>query len=230
MDEDDDLFDEDDFGDMTAIPPESVRSLKNAFLTAALQVEASAFATVPMADESSSSSSFTPEVEYEIRRRIASGWTIESILAFLQFKYKLEATRASIIEIAKTQPGQYQLPSTFLATKFQNVPIVVDTVSEMYRVLRVMAERVGAAVIADEAVGRPTEAGTDIMETYFKMIKEAIQVEQSLGERKDATSKGNILGVGFTETEIASSDPNVVSRERKLKAVIASKRSDDDSL
>jgi len=131
-----------------------------------------------------------PSLRYRVLRMFISGFSAQEISLVLSSAVGVSIPVADLEAFRALIPASSFLPPDYLVEKYGGIAPVVDPSAEINRLLRVMRERMGAAVFLEELEGEPSMATNALAESFFRMLSETIKLRQSLGELPGAPSSG----------------------------------------
>lgn len=126
-------------------------------------------------------------IMYKIYRLLVSGTTPEAVAQYIQTSDSLTLDPDIIRTYLETIPPDQILPPTYLQEKYLGADITIDPIGHIFRIVYMMEERLGAALVVEAAVGIPSGDTTDLAESVFGMLESTTRLLQRIGELPDKT-------------------------------------------
>jgi len=120
--------------------------------------------------------------ELEIREMLCSGWTPIRVHRFLKAVRSVEVPLQDISDYLGSIPKAELLDFTALQKRYNQINIQVDAMGELARLLRLTSDRLGAALMIEEASGTRLAYVDTVTASYWKMLSEYVEIQQSIGE------------------------------------------------
>jgi hypothetical protein len=120
--------------------------------------------------------------EQEIYECLTSGWTPARVSHYIERTYGTQITKEAIREYRNSIPKNLIIPPSYIRSKLLELDIQVDAIGDMARVLKIMEDRVGTALLSESIAGAPMETTNHIISAYWRMLEEYIVFRQRLGE------------------------------------------------
>ncbi len=126
-------------------------------------------------------------IMYKIHSLLVSGTTPEAVAQYIQTSDNITLDPDIIRTYLETIPPDQILPPTYLQEKYLGADIAIDPMGHLYRLVYMMEERLGAALVVEAAVGIPSGDTTDLAESTFGMLESLTKLMQKIGELPDKT-------------------------------------------
>jgi hypothetical protein len=124
----------------------------------------------------------TLKYQQEIYECLTSGWTPARVSHYIERTYGTQITTADIKAYRETIPKALIIPPSYIRAKLLELDIQVDAIGDMARVLKIMEDRVGTALLQESISGSPLETTNHMIAAYWRMLEEYIVFRQRLGE------------------------------------------------
>ena len=143
-----------------------------------------------------------PTLKQEVFDMLCSNWSPARVSRHLFRTKGVKLTPSAIRTFLDEIPPAFVLPPSFIKTKLLQLDVIVDSVGELGRMLKVQEERVSAALLLEDitpggAKGNSiTIEATRLIEKYEKSLHAYTTLMQSIGELPEEPMKVDLTSGG----------------------------------